>query len=175
MLGVFFPYRALCASNLCERRLLISRLIVVVLDFFFSKRSGDGDAEIEAITDAVPGETKPQKEESLAIIHVQKNVAAPLEQNTEISAIAEHPKDVRVNETARDVVQPSSAPEPSVEKLLTTSKPTASRSESDFEPPPCNCPGIYIFFLLVFLFKSTEILFISSRREYCNRGRVGLN
>ena len=137
---------------------------------FFSKRSDDGDAESKTVTDADLGESEPPRTDSPAIIHVQKNVEASQLQDTEINATVELSKDVRVNITARDVVQPSSAIEPSVEKLLTTSKPSASRSENDFGPPPCNCPGIYIFFLLVFLFKSTEVLFISSRREYSNRG-----
>lgn len=127
--------------------------------FFFSKHSGDENAESKNVTDADTGKSKPHKADSPAIIHVQKNVEASQLQHTEINAIAELPKDVHLNETARDVVQDPSATEPSVEKLLTTSKPSASRSESDFEPPPCKCPGIYIFFLLVFLFKSMEVLF----------------
>lgn len=123
------------------------------------KHSGDENAESKNVTDADTGKSKPHKADSPAIIHVQKNVEASQLQHTEINAIAELPKDVHLNETARDVVQDPSATEPSVEKLLTTSKPSASRSESDFEPPPCKCPGIYIFFLLVFLFKSMEVLF----------------
>lgn len=135
--------------------------------FFLPKRSGDGDVET-AIADEDSCESKPQKADSPVAIHVQENTVASQLQHTEINEILEAPgpKDVRVNETTRDVVQHSCTTERSVEKLLTISKPPASRSENDFEPPLCNCPGIYIFFLLVFLFKSTEVLFISSRREY---------
>lgn len=144
----FIFHRDSFASNLCERRLLISRLIVVVWDFFFlPKRSGDGDVET-AIADEDSCESRPQKADSPVAIHVQENAEASQLQHTEINAILEvpGPKDVRVNETARDVVQHSCTTERSVEKLLTTSKPSASRSENDFEPPLCNCPGIYIFF-----------------------------
>lgn len=132
-------------------------LIVVVFDFFSQKRASDEVAENEIIADSEPAESKPQKPESPGIIHVQESVEAPqLKDTEEINATVEHPKDVRVNLTARGEVQLARPTEPSAEKLLTSSKVVVSRSESDFEPPPCNCPGIYIFFLLVFLFKCTH-------------------
>ena len=146
-MSFFIFYRDSFASNLCGRRLLISRLIVVVWDFFLPKRSGDGDVET-AIADEDSCESKPQKVDSPVVIHVQENVEVSQLQHTEVNAILEAPgpKDVRVNETARDVVQDLCTTEQSVEKLLTISKISASRSENDFEPPLCNCPGIYIFF-----------------------------
>lgn len=139
--------------------------------FFFSKRFGDSVAENETITDGDSGESKPQRADSPAIIE-QNAVETSQLQNTEINASDELPKDVRVNITARDVVQPSSAVEPSVEKLLTTSKPSASRGESDFGPPSCNCRGIYIFFSSCILIQIQKVLFTSSRREYSIRDWV---
>ena len=126
--------------------------------FFFSKRSGDDDAENEAVKDSDPCESKPQKVDSLVAIQLQKTAEASQQRHTEICAIVEvlGPKGVRVNETARDSEQHSSTKEPSVEKLLTTSKPSISRSEHDFEPPLCNCPGIDIFSccILIQIFRS---------------------
>ena len=87
---------------------------------------------------------------------MQENAEDLQLQSTEISATDEDPNAVRVNETASGVVQPTRSTEPVAENLLRSSKVEVSRRESDFEPPPCNCPGIYIFFLLVFLFKCTN-------------------
>lgn len=129
--------------------------LFVVVCVFLSKRAGDEDAQSERINDSEPGECKPQNPESPGIVHVQEKVEAPQLQSTEINVPDELPKAVRVNITASGNVQPTRSSEPGAEKLLTNSKVAVSRSESDFEPPPCNCPGIYIFFLLVFLFKCT--------------------
>ena len=85
---------------------------------------------------------------------MQENAGVLQLQSTEISATEEDP--IRVIETASGVVQPTRLTEPVAENLLKTSKVEVSRRESDFEPPLCNCPGIYIFFLLVFLFKCTN-------------------
>lgn len=151
-------------------RALFANILSLLLwfGFFFSKRFGDIVAENETITDGDSGESKPQRADSPAIIEHNAVETSQL-QNTEINASDELPKDVRVNITARDVVQPSSAVEPSVEKLLTTSKPSASRGESDFGPPSCNCPGIYIFFSSCILIQIQKVLFTSSRREYSIR------
>lgn len=151
-------------------RALFANILSLLLwfGFFFSKCFGDIVAENETITDGDSGESKPQRADSPAIIE-QNAVETSQLQNTEINASDELPKDVRVNITARDVVQPSSAVEPSVEKLLTTSKPSASRGESDFGPPSCNCPGIYIFFSSCSLIQIQKVLFTSSRREYSIR------
>lgn len=107
------------------------------------KRSGDGDTQNEIITASDSCYSKPQKVGSSKEIHEQITVSAPqLQEKEEINAIEDAPglKDVCVNETARDSVQLSSTTKPSVEKLLSTSKPSASRGESDLEPPPCYCP-----------------------------------
>lgn len=112
---------------------------------FFSKRSGDGDTQNEIIKASDSCYSKPQKVGSSKEIHEQITVSAPqLQEKEEINAIEDAPglKDVCVNETARDSVQLSSTTKPSVEKLLSTSKPSASRGESDLEPPPCYCPGM---------------------------------
>ena len=122
---------------------------------FLSKRAVVEGGEREIINDSIPGECKPQKPESPGTIHAQEGTEVAQLQNTEISAVDELPKDAGVNVTASGVVQPTRSTEPGTEKLLTNCKVAVSRSESDFEPPPCNCPGIYIFFLLVFLFKCT--------------------
>lgn len=116
-----------------------------LLLFFFSKRSGDGDTQNETIKTSDSCYSKPQKVGSPKEIHEQITVSAPqLQEKEEIKAIEDAPglKDVCVNETARDSVQLSSTTKASVEKLLSTSKPSASRGESDLEPPPCYCPGM---------------------------------
>lgn len=130
--------------------------LFVVVCVFLSKRAGDEGAQSERINDPEPSECKPQKPESPGIVHVQEKVEAPQLQSTEINVPDEHPKDVRVNITASGDVHPTRSTEPGAEKLLTNSKVAVSRSESDFEPPPCDCTGIYIFFFLVFLFKCTN-------------------
>lgn len=115
---------------------------------FLSKRAGDDGLQSERINDSEIGESKPQKPESPGIVHVQENAEPSPLQSTEINVPEENPKDVRVNVTASGDGYPARSTEPGAEKLLTNSKVAVSRSESDFEPPPCNCPGIYIFFFL---------------------------
>lgn len=122
--------------------------LFVVVCVFLSKRAGDDGAQSEIINDSEPSECKPQNPESPGKIHVQENAEVLQLQSTEISATDEHPKAVHVNETASGDVQPTRSTEPIAENLLRSSKVVVSRSESDFEPPPCNCPGIYIFFYL---------------------------
>ena len=140
--------RVLFASNLCARRLLIFSAYLLWFAFFLSKRAGDEGVQSERTNGPEPGECKPQNPESPGIVHVQRDVNAPQLQSTEINVPDEQPKAVRVNVTARGDVHPTRSTEPGAEKLLTNSKVAVSRSESDFEPPPCNCPGIYIFFYL---------------------------
>lgn len=123
---------------------------------FLSKRAGDEDAQSERINDSDLGECKPQNPESPGIVHVQENIEAPQLQSTEINAPDELPKAVRVNITASGDVHPTRSSEPGAEKLLTNSKVAVSRSESDFEPPPCNCPGIYIFFFYLYSYSNAR-------------------
>jgi len=123
---------------------------------FLSKGAGEDGAQSEIINESEPSECKPQKPGSPENIHVQENAEVLHLQSTEISATDREEDPIRVNETASGVVQPTHLTEPIVENLLRSSKVEVSRRESDFEPPPCNCPGIYIFFLLVFLFKCTN-------------------
>ena len=123
---------------------------------FLSKRAGEDGAQSEVINDSQPSECKPQKPESPGKIHVQENAEVLQLQSTEISATDDDANPIRVNETASGVVQPTHSTEPVAENLLRSSKVEVSRRESDFEPPLCNCPGIYIFFLLVFLFKCSN-------------------
>lgn len=134
---------------------------------FLSKRAGEDGAQSELINDSEPSECKPQKPESPGKIHVQENAKVLQLQSTEISVTAEDP--IRVNETASGVVQPTRLTEPVAENLLRSSKVEVSRRESDFEPPSCNCPGIYIFFLTCILIQMHE----SSRREYLTATEIG--
>lgn len=107
-----------------------------------NKRSGEDDTQSETIKTSEPCISKPQKIDSPEEIREQITAEEPQLQDREINAIADAPgiKDVCVNETARNNVQLSSTTKASVEKLSIISKPSASCSESDFEPPPCNCP-----------------------------------
>lgn len=136
--------------------------LFVLVCVFLSKRADDDGAQSEIINNSEPSECKPQKPGSPEKIHVQENAEDLQLQSTEISATDEDPNAVRVNETASGVVQPTRSTEPVAENLLRTSKVEVSRRESDFEPPPCNCPGIYIFFFTCILIQMHE----SSRREY---------
>ena len=122
--------------------------LFVVVCVFLLKRADDDGAQSEIINDSEPSECKPQKPESPGKIHVQENAEVLQLHSTEISATDDDPNAVPVNETASGVVLPTRSTEPVAENLLRSSKVEVSRRESDFEPPPCNCPGIYIFFYL---------------------------
>ncbi|PFX14640.1 Methylcytosine dioxygenase TET2 [Stylophora pistillata] len=104
------------------------------------KRTGGEGGERQIINDSVQGECKPQKPESPGAIHAQENTEVTQLQNTEISAADELPKDHHENKTASGDVHSTRSTEPGAEKPLTNCKIAVSRSESDFEPPPCNCP-----------------------------------
>lgn len=130
------------------RRLGIFSTYLLWFAIFLSKRAGEDGAQNEIINDSVPSECKPQKPESPEKIHVQENAEVLQLQNTEISATDDDANPTLVNETASGVVQPTRSTEPVTENLLRSSKVEVSRREGDFEPPPCNCPGIYIFFCL---------------------------
>lgn len=150
------------------RRLGIFSTYLLWFAIFLSKRAGEDGAQNEIINDSAPSECKPQKPESPEKIHVQENAEVLQLQNTEISATDDDANPTPVNETASGVVQPTRSTEPVTENLLRSSKVEVSRREGDFEPPPCNCPGIYIFFACI-LIQMHE----SSRREYLTATEIG--
>ena len=129
-----------------------------------SKRSDD--TTVEFISDSELTESKPQQADTPRIIHVQNSDKPSQLQNAEINATEELPEATSVNITARDG-RPTHPADQSTENLLTCSKPMDSRCEEDLEPPPCNCPGIYIFRSSCILIQMKGY-FISSRSEYSN-------